>query len=262
MRLALALLLILLVALAGTLVLRSPQSFAQQDRTAVAVEASKAHWAGTDELGRDRAVRISFALLLGLLGACTASALASGLAIGLGGIAGIAPGWLTRLLLYSADLFLTLPWIFLLMLVRSVLPLTLSPVRSGCVTFLLLALLGAPVFLRMNYEKFKTVLRADWLLQAHAAGLRRPQLIRQVLPHLRPLIWTQFLLYIPACLVAEANLGQMGLGLTEPVPSWGTLVAGLQSASLISTSHLIYLPVLMLVLVLTILELLLQGVQQ
>jgi peptide/nickel transport system permease protein len=257
-----ALMLILLVAVAGALVLRSPQSFAQQDRLAVAAPASSLHWAGTDELGRDRAVRISFALLLGLTGAGAASALAGSLALGLGALAGIAPVWLSRALLYGADLFLTLPWIFLLMLVRSVLPLTLSPLRSGCVTFLLLALLGAPIFLRMNYEKMKTLLRAEWLLQAHASGLRNSQLIRQVLPHLRPLLLSQFLLYVPACVVAEANLGQMGLGVTEPVPSWGTLVAGLQSASLNSTSHLIYLPVLMLVLVLTILELLLQGVQQ
>lgn len=261
MRIAsIAILGLLLVCAVGLLV-RSPQGYAYQDRNAIAAPATRAHLAGTDELGRDSAVRISLALLLGLAGASCASAIASTLAIGFGALAAAGPSWVCRLLLYGADLFLILPWIFLLMLVRSALPLTLAPLRSGCVTFLLLAVLGAPSFLRLNYEKFSALLRADWLLQARASGLRPHQIGRQILPHLCPLAITQFLLYIPACLVAEANLGQLGLGLGEPLPSWGNLIASLQSASMINTSHLIYLPVLILVFVLAALELSIHGVK-
>jgi ABC-type dipeptide/oligopeptide/nickel transport system permease subunit len=189
------------------------------------------------------------------VGASCASALSVALALGLGAWAASAPAWFSRVVLYCADLFVTLPWIFLLMLVRSALPLTLPPMQSGAVTFLLLAILGAPAFLRLNFEKTRALLSTDWLLQARASGLRSHQLGRQLLPHLRSVVVAQFLLYIPACLVAEANLGQLGLGLGEPLPSWGNLVAGLQSASMVTTSRLIYLPVAILVLVLTVFEL-------
>ena len=261
MRLAMLALLAMLLLGSTALLLQSPKGYADQDREAIASTATRKHLAGTDELGRDRAARVALALLIGLAGASCASIIAAALALGLSTWAALAPTWLSRTILYSADLFVTLPWIFLLMLIRSALPLTLTPLKSGSVTFLLLAILGAPAFLRLNLEKIKALLHADWLLQARASGLRPHQLGRQVLPHVRPLFFTQFLLYIPACLVAEANLGQLGLGLGEPLPSWGNLVAGLQSASMVTTSHLIYLPVAILVLVLAVLELTLHGVE-
>ncbi len=252
----------LFVLCAGGFVLCSPHGFAAQDRLAISAPATRTYLAGTDELGRDRAVRIAFALLLGMGGACVASLLSSGLSVALGALATFGPRWLRRSLLFAGDLFLTLPWLFLLMLVRSSLPLNLPPAQSGGVTFLLLALLGAPAYLRVQHERTTVLAQADWLLQAHAAGLRTAQLARHVLPHLRPLLWTQFLLYVPACLIAEANLGTLGLGLGEPLPSMGNFVATLQSAALVSNSHLIYLPLAVLVLVLMLMELAIFGVKE
>ncbi len=259
MRVAMLLLLGGLVTVAVLILWTSPHGYAAQDRSVVAAGVSRAYPAGTDELGRDTLVRICAALLLGLFGAGAASLVASGLALFLGGFAAFSPPWTARALLYGGDLFLTLPWIFLLMLVRAALPLTLPPMQSGAITFLLLAVLGAPAFLRVNYRSTSSLLQAGWFVQAHAAGLRPPQIWRQMFPHLRPLFWTQFLLYVPACVIAEANLGTLGLGIAQPVPSWGNMLASLQSASLISTSNLIYLPLAVLVLVLVALELTIFG---
>ena len=240
----------------------APGGYASQDRERIMAPSSVTHPAGTDELGRDRAVRTGAAVLLGFCGACAASFVASTLALLLGGCAAVSPGSIRRAMLYGCDLFFTLPWIFVLMLVRSSLPLSTPALQTGVVTFLLLAVLGAPAFLRVNQERTAALLRSDWVLQAYASGTRRRQLIRQLLPHLRPLFWTQFLLYVPACLIAEANLGALGLGMGEPAPSWGTMLAGLQSAAMVSNSHLIYLPMAVLVLVLVALELIVCEVRQ
>lgn len=78
-----------------------------------------------------------------------------------------------------------------------------------------------------------------------------------MLPHLRPLLLTQFLLYIPGCLIAEANLGTLGLGISEPLPSWGSMLQALQNAAFLNSSRLVYLPIAALVLVLVLLEFLL-----
>ena len=261
MRLAMFLLLGCLLSMAAWILCSSRHGYADQSRDQIAAPASRTFFAGTDELGRDRAVRLSLALLIGLAGACLASAVASSLAVSLGVFAAFGPGWARWSLLYAGDLFLTLPWLFLLMLVRSALPLSLPPVQSGAITILLLALVGAPAFLRVNHARAATLVRADWLVQAHAAGLRRPQIAGQLLPHLRPLLWTQFLLYIPACLIAEANLGTLGLGLGEPLPSLGNFLANLQGAALLGTSRLVYLPVAVLVGALVALELSLFGAE-
>ena len=261
MRLAALCLLCLLMLLAAGNVGRAPARYLSQDREQIAAPSSKTHVAGTDELGRDRAARVSLALLLSLGGACCASAIASVVALSLGGFSAFCPRWVSQSLIYLGDLFLTLPWLFLLMTVRAALPLNLAPVPSEIVTFLLLALLGAPVFLRLNHEKTAGLVKADWMLQARASGLRHAQIARQLWPHLRPLLWTQFLLYVPACVIAEANLGTMGLGLSEPLPSLGTFLANLQSEALLGTSTLVFLPVAVLVLALIALELTIFGAE-
>lgn len=256
MRLICLLLLLLLVAGAAGNLLRSPGRYLAQDREAIAAGSSPTHLAGTDELGRDRLARISVALLLGLAGSGLASTVASVAAVLIGGSAAFAPRWLGKLVLFAGDLFLTLPWLFLLMLVRSALPLNLAPAHSAELTFLLLAILSIPASLRLNFQKLSTLKRADWFLHARAGGLRRHQVAQQLLPHMLPILLTQFLLYIPACLMAEADLGTLGLGVGEPLPSWGSMLGGLQTAALVSSSRLIYLPLLLLAVVLFALEML------
>ncbi len=238
-----------------------PNLYATQERDNIAAGTSAGHVVGTDELGRDRAARISLAILLSLGGACCASAVSSTVALALGGLSAFSPRWVSWSLLYIADLFLVLPWLFLLMLVRSTLPLNLPPAQSEVVTFLLLALLGVPVFLRVNHQTTASLIRADWMLQAQAWGLKPHQIAWQVWPHLRPLLWTQFLLYVPACVIAEANLGTMGLGLSEPLPSLGTFLANLQSEALLGTTYLVFLPVALLILALVALELTIFGAE-
>ena len=94
-------------------------------------------------------------------------------------------------------------------------------------------------------------------MQGRAAGLRPWQLARtHVLPHLKPLVLSQFLVYLPVCVIAEANLGTLGLGISQPLPSWGSMLQSPQSAALLSSSRLLYLPLIALIVVLLLMELL------
>jgi peptide/nickel transport system permease protein len=259
-RAALMLLMTMIVAAAGVL-LWFHGDYATQDRDQIAVPSSAQHWAGTDDLGRDRAVRVAAALLLGLGGAAAASAIAAALAAAVGVSAAFAPEPLAWGLLYLCDLFLTLPWLFLLMTVRSALPLTLAPLESAAVTFLLLAALGWPAYARVTYAGTKRIRNSDWFLQARASGLRPERVaLRYVLPHLRPLLLTQFLLCVPAFLVAEANLGTLGMGISEPLPSWGAMLLELERSSAFSGSGWVFLPIVLLIAVLLFLQLLVHEV--
>ncbi len=254
MRLTASLLLLTLAFSAAWVVLRSPFHYADQDREHISAPGSPQHSTGTDDLGRDRTVRIAAALLLGLAGATAASAVASGLAVAVGVTAAFAQPWLGRTLLYLSDLALTLPWLFLLLMVRSALPLNLSPAHSAALTFLLLGVLGWPAFTRANHARASVLRGADWLVHGRAMGLRPLQLARQVVPHLRPLLFSQFLIYVPICVVGEANLGALGLGVSEPLPSWGSLLLSLQHSAILAGTRWVYLPILLLVFVLLLLE--------
>jgi ABC-type dipeptide/oligopeptide/nickel transport system permease subunit len=59
---------------------------------------------------------------------------------------------------------------------------------------------------------------------------------------------------VPAFIVAEANLGALGLGVGEPVPSWGAMLLELDNYALLAQSRWVYLPIALLVAVLLILE--------
>ncbi len=262
MRLVALAMLGLMVAGAITMITRSPYSYSNQDREYISSSSSSQHWLGTDELGRDRAVRTAGAVLLGLGGACGAAAIAAALAVSAGVVAAFSSRRISHGLIYICDLALTLPWIFLLMIVRSALPLSLSPVHSALVTFSLLAILGAPVFVRLNYTRAVLLRRAGWLLHGRAFGISLPRLARiHLIPHLKPLFLTQFLTYIPVCLIAEANLGALGLGVSQPLPSWGSMLLELQNSVLLSGSRLVYLPLCLMVLIIFLLEMFLFEVE-
>ncbi len=249
--------LLALTVLAALVLLRPGASYASQDRAAIAAGSTSFHWAGTDELGRDRATRTAAALWIGLAGAALASAITTGLAAGVGTLAAFSPPALSAGLMVLSDVFLALPWLFLLMMVRSALPLTMDPLESATVTFLVLAFLGWPACARAVHAGTVALRHSDWMMQGRAAGLRPSQLARRhVLPHLWPLLLPQFLICLPAYLIAEANLGTLGLGISEPLPSWGAMLLELDNSAVLASSHWVYLPIVLLVAVLVFLELL------
>ena len=143
---------------------------------------------------------------------------------------------------------------------RAALPLNLAPAALAAMTFAVLGVLGWPIFARVNYARSGAIRRSEWMLNARAAGVGGWRLgWAHVLPHLRPLLLAQFLVYVPVCITAEANLGTMGLGIGEPLPSWGAMLLSLKSTAVLSGTRWVYLPVGMLVLVLLLLETMVYG---
>jgi ABC-type dipeptide/oligopeptide/nickel transport system permease subunit len=207
----------------------APASYATQFRELPNSPPSHEHWLGTDSLGRDRFSRLLYGTRVSLLLAPAAALLSTALAVFVGGIAGFIGGRWERLAMWATDLFLSLPWIFLLVAVRAVLPLNVSPEVSIVITFTLLGVLGWASSARVLCASSRSLRNSDFVLQARASGLKTSRLLAvHIVPNLAPILLAQFWISIPIFILAEANLSILGLGVAEPLPSWGSLLRELQ----------------------------------
>jgi peptide/nickel transport system permease protein len=234
-------------------------SYAEQSREFISAPPSAQFWLGTDELGRDRFARLLYGTRVSLLLAPAAALLSTLLAALIGGAAGYLGGRWERLVTAGLDLFLSLPWLFLLLAVRALLPLNTSPLTSVTITFLLLGCLGWAAPARIIRAGTRTLVSSDYLLQASASGISRRRLFwRHLLPNLRPIFLAQFWISVPLFILSEANLGLLGLGVSEPLPSWGAMLRELENYSAVLGNPWMLAPAVFLVVVVSCLQLLLR----
>jgi peptide/nickel transport system permease protein len=228
----------------------SPYPYSKQFRERPNAAPSVSHLLGTDSLGRDLFARWVYGTRVSLLLAPAAALLATLIAAILGGFAGLVGGWCERVILGAADLSMALPLLFVLLALRAVLPLDVSPILSLVATFVLLGLLGWPSSLRVVWAATKSLRNSDFLLLARATGCGSWRIIvRHVLPNLRPVLFAQFWISIPLFVLTEATLSMLGLGVMEPLPSWGNLLRGLEDISAVSANPWRLAPLILLVLV-------------
>jgi len=252
------LLLVLAVSLAASWI--APGGYARQDRDAAGAPPSRQHWLGTDEIGRDRFARVLYGTRISLLLAPAAALVSTAFAALVGGLAGYLGGVWARGAMAVTDLFLSLPWLFLLITVRAMLPLNVSPTFSVLVTFLLLGLWGWTAAARVLCASASSIRNSDFVRQARASGVRGSRLFWiHVLPNLKPVLHAQFWISIPAFILSEANLGILGLGVSEPLPSWGSLLKELEGLVSVGEEPWKFVPLLLLVLVVTSFQLVLSN---
>jgi ABC-type dipeptide/oligopeptide/nickel transport system permease subunit len=104
---------------------------------------------------------------------------------------------------------------------------------------------------------------SDFVRQARASGVRGARLFWiHVLPNLKPVLLAQFWISIPVFILSEANLGILGLGVAEPMPSWGSLLRELEGLISVGEAPWKFVPLILLVVVVTSFQLMLSKQEQ
>jgi peptide/nickel transport system permease protein len=167
-------------------------------------------------------VSVVSALLATLVGAC------------IGGIAGCFGGWFDGVLSRVSEFVLVLPAIYVVLVLRAVLPLVLPPLTVFVLLIGIFALLGWPIVARGVRAIVLVEREREYAVAARAAGASETRvLVRHLLPASFGFLKTQASLLVPAFMLAEATLSYVGLGFPSTVPTWGTMLQDASNVALL-----------------------------
>lgn len=203
---------------------------------------------GSDGYGRDQFSRLLWGGRISLLAGLIAAALSLALGMTVGMVSGYFGGFADDALMRLAELFLAIPWLYLLFAVRAFLPLRISPAVAF---FLLVAVIGTVGWARPARLIRGVVLSARerrYVLAARAFGASDLYLLRRhILPQTMGVLLTQGALLIPQYILAEVTFSFLGLGVGEPVPSWGNMLGSLEQYHVLASYWWMLAPALALV---------------
>lgn len=181
---------------------------------------SKAHFFGTDELGRDIFIRILYGARYSLTIGC--GSVLIGLVIGviLGSMAGFYGGVIDQVVMRSNDILFAIPNIMIAVVIVSLL---------GTSTFnLLLALCvsASTSFVRIARASVMTIRGQEYIESAYAMGLPTWKIIiKHIIPNSLSPIIVQVTLLIGTTIIAASSLSFLGIGVPSPAPEWGAMLS-------------------------------------
>lgn len=208
----------IICAIFGSLL--APQDHLVQDLINKLKGPSKAHWFGTDNLGRDVFARvivgsrviISIALGATIVGAC------GGTVIGL--TAGYFKGWVDEILMRIMDVLISIPVVVSALLAIAVLN------KSSWTVLGVIGLVYIPIIARTVRAAVLGEAELDYVASARLRNEKTPHILfREILPNILPSIIVEFTVRLGYAIFAVATLSFLGAGVSAESPDWGTQVA-------------------------------------
>ena len=204
-------------------------SYSEQDFTVLRQGPSAAHWFGTDELGRDEFTRVLYggriSLAVGLAVALSAAIIGTLV----GSLAGYYGGRLDNYLMRVTDLFLSFPFLVILIIGSTVLGGSIFDIVLVLSLFFWMpdARIVRGLFLSLKEKEFVEAARAS------GATDRRIILSNLIPNSLGPMI-VNVTLSVAAAILTESVLSFLGFGIQPPTPTWGNLLDSAQSQMLVA----------------------------
>jgi ABC-type dipeptide/oligopeptide/nickel transport system permease subunit len=198
----------------------APFSYYHSDLAANLQFPSLAHPFGTDPIGRDELSLIIFGARTSLLVGFSVQLIAFGIGLPLGALAGMRGGWFDFVITRLLEVMTAFPGFLFAIFLMSLLGTGMLNVilAIGATSWIEVCRLTRGQFLALREREFVVAARSygadDWRL-----------ILRHLLPHALPPLVIMLALGIPNAIFAEAGLSFLGVGINDPIPSWGKMVS-------------------------------------
>ena len=198
----------------------APFSYYHSDLAANLQFPSLAHPFGTDPIGRDELSLIIFGARTSLLVGFSVQLIAFGIGLPLGALAGMRGGWFDFVITRLLEVMTAFPGFLFAIFLMSLLGTGMLNVilAIGATSWIEVCRLTRGQFLALREREFVVAARSygadDWRV-----------IVRHLLPHALPPLLIMLALGIPNAIFAEAGLSFLGVGINDPIPSWGKMVS-------------------------------------
>jgi peptide/nickel transport system permease protein len=177
------------------------------------------HWLGTDQLGRDVLSRVLHGGRVALKVALIAISVSMAIGLLLGMMAGFGPRWLDRILVVCFDTLRSFPTI---MFALAIVALT-GPSLNTVIAVIIIT--SIPVYGRIVRTQTQALREQDYILAERALGASTARILRShILPNIAAPLLILASMDVPAVIGMEAGLSFLGLGVSAPTPSWGSIL--------------------------------------
>lgn len=197
----------------------APFKYYDADITQALEFPSRAHWMGTDDVGRDIYSRIVYGSRVSLGVGFSVMAIALLIGVPLGLAAGLLGGRTDWLIMRMVEVFTALPALMLALLLISI---------FGGGLFNVILALGLVAWLdscRLLRAQLLSLRERDFVLAARTTGADNLRIaLHHMLPNAMSPLIIAVTIGIPVAIFAEAGLSFLGLGVNDPIPSWGKMV--------------------------------------
>ena len=178
------------------------------------------HWFGTDANGRDQFVRVFYGGRISLMIGMMTTLVALGIGVGYGAIAGFTGGRTDGFMMRFVDILYSLPLLFFIIILVTV---------FGRNIFLIFVAIGAIEWLtlsRIVRGQTLSIKAKEYVESAVAIGLSKSAILRRyIIPNVVGPVVVYVTLLIPTNILIESYLSFIGLGVQEPLTSWGLLIS-------------------------------------
>ena len=213
-----------------------PFSPFETDVDAILQGPSSSHWFGTDNLGRDYFIRVLYGGRISLIVGVSAMVASTIIGTFVGVLAGYFGGWLDNLLMRLVDILSSIPWLILVIVLSVFLRpgLTTIIVVIGCFSWMGIS--------RLVRAETLSVKQRDYVIYSRFIGERWWKILkRHIIPNIFPTLIVAATNSISAAIMTESALSFLGMGIQQPMSSWGSLLQTAQG-DLQKAPHMAILP--------------------